>query len=540
MKRSRETEKNSVAATKNELTTTTMTTPKKPKIVEVSVFEWLPLELFQKILDLVPWQLDGVLRLVHSTWYGATDRRWAAKKRPTMPSKRVLPCVRWGLQNHAFGLLEWMALDLNRAAYAGAPQTWMGVACRAGNTKTIAWLVSQAAPDRVRTHEPLLSDLYDVARYGDVHGYRILFDLSGKGQPNPEDMHQACVGGNMEIAKWIMSQYNPKDWPKGPYTRPRFRDCVKSACYGGHLRMVGWLLTTYKTEVKGVMFGPTILRSEFIETAVVMDHLPVAQYLLKKWNCPMNQDEVFERCMQSCRLKTIQWAMHVISDTVKLRHPWRLRHFVMYRHFEVLDVLMASNKMELIIDTNTFNWAIRGNGTHNLAMIQWLWRHCDKTAIRTDMGGLLSIIGKPVESMFEKVLMGGHLDVLQWLYDHGLGWFSSQKQAKNFRQGILKSLGRRCQLGPDGSPNAKKSKAVLFWLHQHGVVDLSQARILANGNVWFHLNCQHQRNLCLELKRYWASPQSAIPPWKQNCATGTLFYSPSDNNNSKNKINLIH
>ena len=528
MKRSRENEKIVATTTKNDLPRPA----KKPKVVEVSVFDWLPLELFQKILEGVPWELDGVMRLVSSTWYATMDRRWNPKKR-THINQTTVPCVRWALRHDAFKLLKWMLLDVKVKRFAKEPLFWMDVACRAGNAKTIAWLFSQEAPDRVRSHEPSLSNLYDVAKYGDVACYRLIFGLSGKGQPNPEDVHQACLGGNLETAKWILSRYNPKDWPTTPYTRPRFRDCVRCACWGGHIDTVDWLLGSYGMGTKAVgMFGHRELCSDFIESALARNHVDMAEHLVRRWKCPMDSKAVFQVCMQSCQLKTIQWAIGATSDMVKEHYTFGLRHFAKYRHFEILDLLAATNKIKLDITPQTFLWGICNNNSNetdprNLAMVKWLWLHCDQTAVRHAMGGHRVQRGclDATNELFKKVLMGGHLDVLQWLYARGLGWFSSKKQAEKFTWGILRTLGQRCQMGPDAPPNARKSKAVLFWLHQHRVVDLSQARILANGNVWFHLNCRHRLKICLELKRYWARPQGELLPWNFGHVTGKLFLS---------------
>ena len=524
MKRSREKEiVVATTTTKNELSA------KKPKLAEVSLFDWLPLELVQKILEEVPWELDGITRLVNSTWYATMDRRWDPRKRKGM-WHRTTPCVKWGLQNNAFSLLRWMLCDVKLKAYDEENHAWMRVACRAGNAQTIGWLTTQAAPDRVRTKQVSDVKISLVAQHGDVACYRFVLELVGRQWPRIMDLYQACLGGKLETAKWIL-EHRPRAG-----SRFRWHNCFHNVCSGGHSNLAAWLMTYPEG-----LYEPKELCSSYLTDAIENAHVELASELVKRWKCPIDGDRLLTIAMRSCKVEVVQWVMNVVSAVIKVAfRVVNLHHYIKYRHFDILDVF-AVNKMELCITPESFLMAIcdDDDDSQSLAMIQWLWQHSDKCAVRDSMRGRVPITILATDRVFQKALTGGHLDVLEWFFQHALGWFSSRSQTKKFGWSILEDVASRRHVRGKKERKGAGAKETLRWLHKRGLVDLSQARVLENGKIWLHSKCQHHDDddkidikRCKELALYLTEPiiklcpcppVLANNPWEHGKALGTYL-----------------
>ena len=477
-------------------TTELLPSPKKRQ--KVNCFAWLPIEMVQKILEEVPQALDGVIRLVNKPWYDITARRWKIRKIPTigMPGigRLTHPCIQWALYNPAMSLLKWLVDTIDVAVYIHkAPRMWLNTACQAGNTKAIAWLISQEAPNHVRSKLGRY-DVSCVAKRGDLACYTFVVYRSNPKGPAMEDIYKACRGGHLDTVQWIMNHCGPdKEFNLGG-DKPKFNVCLLDACRGGHKHVVDWLLP-YRVEADAVfsraMFsGNKDLTVEHTKTAMLHGHLELVKYLLDHWKCPVDTS-VLRTAVRKGNVEGFRFVWDALID--KDQEEFCIRPWVCVesRYFDMLDLLAEKNCL-IGLNIGLFKNAVRDD-EHDLAMLQWLWKHCNQDALWED----LRANETTCNVVFMKALYSGHVDILDWMQPLEFGWALIDYP----RLAILERMANRSQYNEKGvkystvwnttGKHGRGPKASLVWLHRRGLVDLSQARVIHSGKIWLHMDCDH-------------------------------------------------
>ncbi len=543
-----------ITAAKNEHKTTKPPRKKHQKTDAVNCFAWLPIEMVEKILMDLPQPLDKVTRLVSRGWRETIQTRWKHRiKNPTRTCARdppedeesalcwrregpvwVKPCVEWAIDNQAMGLMKWLICVMLKV-FRYNPQTpreWLKRACAFGNTKVIAWLISTEAPEHIRR---TLSS-YDVSRAakgGDLACYKFVFFQSDyRGNPRIEDVYKACRGGHLDTVQWIMSNCGiAKEFEM--QNQPKFEECLLNACRGGHKQVVDWLIVHI---LDYTMFcGNRNLTVEYTKTAMLHDHLELVKHLLDHWKCPVDTS-VLRTAVHKGNVQGFRFVWDALID--KDQEEFRIRPWVCVenRYFGMLDVL-AERDCLAALDQGLFKRAVRDD-EHDLAMLQWLWKRCDQDAIAVD----LRANDTTCNVVFMKALYSGHLDMLDWMQGLGFGWELSAYS----RVSILERLASRSQYKGDPpvwnrtppvwnttGKHARGPKASLVWLHQQALVDLSEARLLPNGKIWFHFDCdRHQEKTnpgswtCRELMGYENTSHESVDdtPWSYSTETATGEY----------------
>ena len=214
--------------------------PRPQKRPKLCVFGWLPDEVLLMILEGLPWQLDGITRLVCRTWWAVINERWNPHCRYGL--NYVVPCARWALRNQTItSLLHWLAVDMKAIVnHDQARQAWMNTACDVGNTKIIAWLASKQAPKRIRS-QPSTYQVSLAARFGDFDCYRMTLKASGRDRVSADDMYGACMGGRQKTVEWIYTTYKTSQ-TSDRYPKPALHKCLTHASGCGHTELLGWLL----------------------------------------------------------------------------------------------------------------------------------------------------------------------------------------------------------------------------------------------------------------------------------------------------------
>lgn len=576
MKRSRhENEKigTTVTTTKSELTTPA----KKSKVVEVSVFDWLPDEIVEMILKQVPWELDRITRLVRRRWHGCISHRWDPKRR--IPETTMEPSAPWAVYNHVFSLAKWLVIMYQRSSFLPC---WMRMACHAGNTRFIAWLASNEPPLIVQEN-PRSRELNIVARHGDLDCYRRVLKLTGMRCPHRKDVYEACLGGRWKTVKWIMEKYSVDANAENELFAkdPMFWVCLVNACRGGHIPMADWLLTYPgegfcggRNEGNLYDFEPSYpgdqqcmdtidVATHCMIEAIKEDHLALVKHLVVSWNFKLDDTEFFKQAMKHSSLDMIQWVFGEAPDenleTLEL-DEYFLNKLIAARRFEALDICFK--RFNFSITTNMFRHAIKGdkedvlmlqwlwdrcdqteikkafleytrndnvnedlfrhivsegcpnslqwlqdhgvvliwpwkdrvnvymffcavgNSDHGLAMVQWLWQHCNDVVKTKEAIWNYTEVGDCCNMIYMRAIRMGNMSVLNWLQDHGMGW----EEGKMIKGKVMQLHFLRLHLHGMVSARGRKDLSVagFRWLHQRGLMDLSKARILLNGEVYFH------------------------------------------------------
>lgn len=556
MKRSRNEEKIATTTTKNDLTPATVATstgPTQKKRQKVNCFEWLPLEVLEKIVEDVPQDLDKITRSVSRIWGAAIGRRWKARIRnqtrtvivPLVPPERtypedkvgivmVKPCVEWAIDNHVLCLLTWLIGNL--ALYRCNNETlrwWVNRACAAKNAKAIVLLSQQGGlRDAVDFNNVLFA-----AKAGNLECYRLVLGLAGRIGPRREHIYKACRGGHLDTVQWILSHCGSgKEFDLGG--RPKFNTCLLNACRGGHKQLVDWLIPHRRDVDKSMVFSSAVfgenlsLTSEYTATAMRHGHLSLAKHLYSHWNCPVGT-VVLKEAVYSGNVEGFRFVwdrMRVVYQEEFRIRPWMC---VYRRSFDMLDLLAEKDCLRGL-DIGMFKRAVRDD-EHDLAMLQWLWLHCDQDDIAVD----LRADDISCNAVFMKALYSGHVDILNWMQGLGFGWgltgyglHSGSRLPMAGSTSVLEILADRFKRSEaDGTvwnttgKHARGPKASLVWLHQQALVDLSETRVLSTGKIWFHFDCDHHQEktnpgswICSEIMGYEDTNQCMDDiPW--SCST---------------------
>lgn len=431
MKRSRNEDQIATTAT-NDVTPATAakgtgpTQKKRQKTCAVNCFEWLPEEMVQAILEQVSWKLDGVLRLVHSTWYKAMDRRWDPKARLVDPDK-FKPCIDWALCHHHLSLLKWAVGDMKLVPpkrFDGDEASLMRHACLKGDINAIVWLAREIcpAPAYMGICPIELSDdhVYAAAEGPSMACFGLVLQWSMLGFPNAECAYRACRGGRVDTMAYIMSTYVYKDGEEhNPNYPTHFIDCLVNACISGSIPMVDWVMIHGKRE--DAMVGVIAATSECIVGALRYGHVELAKHLIHRWKCPVKPMAVIRLAASGSNLEVMQCALDITPAKFGGNYDYLgLHYFIKHRHFDVLDRLVA--KMNLNLDESFV--AIIQDDTQSLAMLDWMWLHCDQECIRKYIGGKGPPIGHSITTQamrfFKRIRKGDHQDVEEWLKAHDL------------------------------------------------------------------------------------------------------------------------
>ncbi len=542
--------------TKNEHTITKLSMKKHQKTDAVNCFAWLPTEMVLKILEHVPQPLDKVTRLVSRNWRETIQTRWKHRiQKPTracpmelvisdeergglweeVGNIRVMPCVEWAIDNYAICLLKWLIGIIQDFIYNSAnPQGWLTRACRAGNTQAIGWLTNAETPHHIRSN----LTMYDVecaAKGGDLACYKfVFFQSSIRGNPRIEDIYAACRGGHLDTVQWAMS--NCGIGKKYELRRqPKFQECLLAACRGGHKHVVDWLIAHI---TDSAMFrGNRDLTVEYTATAIRHGHLNLAKHLFNHWKCPVGPN-VLDVAVRKGNVKGFRfvWDALIGEDQEEFYvRPWVC---VERRYFDMLNLLAEKDCLKQP-DFGLFKMAVRDD-QHDLAMLRWLWKHCNQDAIAVD----LRADAISCNVVFMKALYSGHLDILDWLQGLGFGWGltgyglgSASRLPMAGSISVLETLAIRSQskekatLWNTTGRHGRGPKASLIWLHQQVLVDLSEARVLSNGKIWFHFDCDHQEKknpageICDEVIGFEDTniPEEEVP-WSYSTQTATGEY----------------
>ena len=495
---------------KNDLTITAPPPCKKKAKLVLCLFDWLPHELVEHILEEVPIQLDIVTREVCQRWRAVIGRRWNAVSRVYAISEN--PSVGWALQRHFFSLVHWLCSDMKIRPHPSTVIDWVTEACRAGNIKTLEWMWSEKAEKSLHIY---LTDCMVrlAARHGGLICYTFILHNSDRPVPRNGDVYQACLGGQLETVKWIIArQEHARRTRARTFIAPAFYTCMLSACSGGHIEVVDWILSC--SHDKTTFYGPRDLASEFVEAAITHGHLKMAQHLVRRWACPMNGKDVFARAGDNapCDVEAFRWILDIVPAQEQASFRMVPIGFVFRRDFDVLNLL--ADKGMLNLEVSLFKDAIRGDD-RDLDMVQWLWNHCAQCTIKEEMWNF----GMGYTDVFREALFGGHLNVMEWLQEHGMGWKGTMvKVAYNHilaraarlsyearKKGIKYLLEGKQQIDP---------KDCLIWMHQGGMIDVSQARVLSNGYIWFHHYCNHETDHeCRDRLDHFHKFKLANTPW---------------------------
>ena len=517
---------------------TTEPLPQSPpkKRQKVNCFAWLATEMVLKILMAVPQPLDKVTRLVSRGWRETIQTRWKHRiKKPTricamplVPEEggtfyagndglmRVKPCVEWAIENNAIGLLQWLICTMKVCIHNYiTPLKWLTRACAFGNTKAIAWLISTEAPEHIRRTLSSV-DLSCAAKGGDLACYKFVFFQSDyRGNPRIEDVYKACRGGHLDTVQWIMSNCGiAKEFEL--QNQPKFEECLMAACRGGHTQVVDWLIVHIADYT--MFCGIRHLSIEYTRTAMLHGHLNLVKHLLDHWKCPAGPS-VLRTAVRKGNVKGFRFVWDALID--KDQEEFCIRPWVCVenRYFGMLDLLAEKDCLKAL-DQGLFKRAVRDD-ERDLAMLQWLWKRCDQDAIAVD----LRANDTTCNVVFMKALYSGHLDILDWMQGLGFGWELSAYS----RVSILERLASRSQYKGDPpvwnrtppvwnttGKHARGPKASLVWLHQQALVDLSEARVVYRGRIWFHFNCHHETdNECQDhLANFHNFTVNDIPWWE--------------------------
>lgn len=469
-------------------------TKKRQKIAsQMCVFDWLPDEMMLKILEAVPWQLDGILRAVHSRWRACIQQRWELKRSLywSRAYKTLNPCIRWAMKTGEIHLLQWFAKVVINEYHNGSGY-WMETACGLGNAKTIAWLASKEAPKKFRGR-PDSSNVSTAARHGDLTCYKTALGLAARTWVNHEDAYQACIGGQLETVQYILSICGCLIDGKLVYSYKRefMKESLINACKGGSIQVVDWFLTDSAEEAAADFMSVRLMGHKYLLVAVENGQIALAAHLVSRWKCHLD-GHVFQAVMSRCKIEEIRWLISVGTVEYSRMFGLMLARMVKNRHFDILNLLVEAGWF--VMEPSLMHDAVlRYKDKENVVMLQWLWDHscfCELKSIESSTDDLEWTYECAMRGGFETALSYGDIKVLDWFNDHGFIWYSGA-----YRWRHAKSLYLKCQ-----EECCKKTYMVgLRWLHQHGLVDLSQARILANGKIWWHTDCHHWRDKkCLE------------------------------------------
>ncbi len=412
--------------------------PKKKcqKTCAVNCFDWLPEEMVQQILEQVSWKLDGVLRLVHSTWYKAMDRRWDPKARLVYTGRIrcwlypdiIKPCIDWALCHHNLSLLKWAVSDMKMVPpnrIDADEGSLILHACRKGDTHAILWLTREIQPvpasGGIRPIKLTDEHVYAAAEGPSLSCFLFVIQKSALRFPDETCAYRACRAAQENTMAWIMSTYVYKNGKKqNPNYPPVFISCLENACRSGSIPMVDWVMSHGKSHAD--MVGVIEATSECVEYALGYGHVKLAKHLVNRWKCPVNVMAVLAFATDSKNLEIMQCALDITP--AKIRGPYRkcyfdLEYFVEHRHFDVLNRLVKKMDLHLY---QAFTRAVQDDD-QSLAMLDWLWLHCDHEVVRNYIGGG----GIPVEIDSDTVYFYGklgaekdHQEVWDWLKAHNL------------------------------------------------------------------------------------------------------------------------
>ena len=548
MKRSRNDEQ--IVRPKNDLTVTSPC-KKKAKLV-LCLFDWLPAELVEQILEAVPSELDVITRSVCKAWCRTIGRRWRKSEASPYVS------MGWAVQQHAFPLVHWLSSAMKREPHYPWISLWINKACTTGNIKTLKWLLSKKPP-KFLWRSLSVDHVKLVARHGGLECYKFILPRAARTWPTNDDVYQACQGGQLDIVKWI-ADTEKFDWRTKMSIYPAFQVCMFRACLGGHIDVVDWIMATRSNKKPIIFIGNRELGSDLIEAALKNGHLKMAQHLVNHYKGSFDGMDLFKAALSRGDVEAIRWVYDVVPRHQLEEGRMNPTMFVFNRQFEVLNLL--SEKGMLPIDANLFIDAIRQD-EQDLVMVQWLWDRCAQEVIKKEMCQMGSI-GFPY--ICKEALWAGHLDLLDWLQKRGLGCDSarnvflvptfveglarrSKSQAKYRLIYPVRNNGREPVMGRnwDGrlttserangitvgnyeytgilisktGNHGRGAKASLVWLHQRGLVDLSQARVLHSGKIWFHAACDHEaKHDCQDRLDHFHKFKLANTPWFEGQATG--------------------
>ncbi len=523
-------------AAKNDLTA--FPCKKKPKPVVPCLFDWLPDELVEHVLEAIPMELDIVTRLVCVRWCVVIERRWNPVSRAYATCG--VTSMGWAVQNHAFPLVHWLNSAMKREPDYPWISLWINKTCTTGNIKTLKWLQSKKPP-KFLWRSLTVDHVALVARHGGLECYKFILSVAVRTWPCNEDVYQACRGGQLEIVKWI-TDTEKFGWRTRLSIYPAFQVCMYRACLGGHINVVDWIMTQNTTPLAYI--GKRELGSDLMEAALKNGHLKMAQHLVSHYKGSFNGMDLFKAALKRGDVEAIRWVYDVVPRQDLEEGRMNPTMFVFNRQFEVLNLL--SEKGMLPIDANLFIDAIRQD-EQDLTMVQWLWDHCDQEAIKKEMCKLGSMICK-------EALWAGHLDLLDWLQKRGLGWDSTRNMflVSAFMEGLamrakiqtkhgliypVRNNGREPVMDRNHANisnyeaeglfisktgnHGRGAKASLVWLHQRGLVDLSQARLLPSGKIWFHAACDHETTHdCQDRLDHFHKFKLGNTPWFEAKPTG--------------------
>jgi len=319
---------------------------------------------------------------------------------------------------------------------------------------------------------------------GNLELVELLSQHFGKCSLRPIVVREVIKFGRLEILQWLVRHRSNIRW-----TRSEVEDAVSH----GHLELAKWLFGVDRAW-RSTEPDPAVVMGFWASTAAGNGDLPMLE-----WVCSLSTDinlrKAFDEAISNCRLGVVKW---MTKQSFKMDAP------------KVPGAFGGTAEQSRLINLD------KPAAAGCLEMIEWLLRYnvdecCvtggDLEAARQGHFEIIRLLRtNNVEGCSDRVLAaasdGGHLDLVKWLYDHGVGIVPGFADAIHFAainghldvvKWLQENTSERAITCVINSAASNGHLDVIQWLHENEeeyCVSPAMDRAAASGHLevvtWLH------------------------------------------------------